>query len=147
MVPWEWYKAWVVNSHHSPSLWQFCTTPSHVLGGSSLLAWKYNESVFINVTYSVGHWQPKGGTGNQKVTLIIKKSSLLIFRLHEWGTGGTNSIRGTDTQLGDDGDVDREMGNVMPCEWFIWKERLSLCISDVAFIVFHGVVRQRHLLR
>jgi hypothetical protein len=28
----------------------------------------------------------------------------------------TNPTRGADTQLGDDGDVDRAMGNVMPCE-------------------------------
>jgi hypothetical protein len=27
-----------------------------------------------------------------------------------------NPIRGTDTQLGDDGDVDRAMENVMACE-------------------------------
>jgi hypothetical protein len=44
----------------------------------------------------------------------------------EWGTGGTNLIHGGDTQLGDDGDVDRAMGNVMPCEWRIWNDVVAL---------------------
>jgi hypothetical protein len=43
-----------------------------------------------------------------------------------WGTGGTNPIRGADTQLGDDGDVNRAMGNVMPCEWRIWNDVVAL---------------------
>jgi hypothetical protein len=48
--------------------------------------------------------------------------------LYQWGTGGTtcNPIRGADTQLGDDGDVNRAMGNVMPCEWRIWNDVLAL---------------------
>jgi hypothetical protein len=41
----------------------------------------------------------------------------------EWGT---NPIRGADTQLGDNGDVDRALGNVMPCEWRIWNVVVAL---------------------
>jgi hypothetical protein len=44
----------------------------------------------------------------------------------KWGTGGTNQIRSADTQLGDDGDVDSAMGNVMPCEWRIWNDVVDL---------------------
>jgi hypothetical protein len=71
----------------------------------------------------------------------------------EWGTGGTNPIRGADTQLGDDGDADRAMGNVMPCEWRIWNDVVALsgrkwrhihcffpelCVSATFCVSFHA---------
>jgi hypothetical protein len=47
-----------------------------------------------------------------------QKRSLLRLRL-QWGTGGTNPIRGADTQLSDFHLSDRAMGNVMPGQWWM----------------------------
>jgi hypothetical protein len=53
--------------------------------------------------------------------------------LEQWVIGGTNPIRGADTQLGDDVDVDRAMGNVMPCEWRIWLFRTKVTSHSLFF--------------
>jgi hypothetical protein len=47
---------------------------------------------------------------------IFLANKLKPNKVLAWGTGGTNPVRGADAQLGDDGDVDRAMGNAMPCE-------------------------------
>jgi hypothetical protein len=53
-----------------------------------------------------------------------------FMSLRLWGTGGTNPIRGADKQLGDDGDDDRAMGNVMPCEWRIWNVVVAVSVTS-----------------
>jgi hypothetical protein len=63
---------------------------------------------------------------DSKYLLIPGLSYTSIVCPRQWGTGGTNPIRGADTQLGDDGDVDRAMGNAMPCEWRIWNDGVVL---------------------
>jgi hypothetical protein len=50
----------------------------------------------------------------------------IFWSVKKWGTGGTNPIRGADTQPGDDDDVDRAMGNVMPSDWRIWNNVVAL---------------------
>jgi hypothetical protein len=65
-------------------------------------------------------------TPHPKIIVQKRISGFWPTPLNEWGTGGTNPICGADTQLGDDGDVDRAMGNIMPCEWRIWTDVVAL---------------------